>query len=509
MNVIAMYLPQYHRTPENDRWWGDGFTDWTAVRGAENLYEGHNQPRIPLNENYYNLLDHDVMSWQADLMEKFEVDGVCLYHYWFKDGRKILEKPAENLLHWKDIHMPFCFCWANETWARSWSTIQNKNAWADNYEIDQDVEENGILLEQEYGKEEQWKEHFYYLLPFFKDERYIKIDGKPLFLIYKAENIPCLIEMLNYWKALCSLCDLPDIYVIGSENNIPSRECLDGKLIYQPAKSKGRIPKSWGYTKNSVTILEYDDVWNDILSEKITNKTFLEGVIGYDDTPRRGKNGCIVEHSTPEKFSYYLTELLAKSAACGTDIVFLNAWNEWGEGMYLEPDQKYGEKYLSAIPTAKKNYKNRISKYECIENLVEETEIEKIDRIKKEAEKDRFYLHILDKWMTQRERGFSIVDWMKRQNYKKIAIYGYGILGKHLHNELCDSEIEVEYIIDQRKNSIHTEHTVYLPSELFPEVEMAVVTALYDYPIVYKNLKDKGINKIVSLDSILNENQDW
>ena len=508
MKVIAMYLPQYHRIPENDRWWGDGFTDWTAVRGAESLYEGHNQPRIPLNDNYYDLLEHDVMAWQAELMKKYEIDGLCMYHYWFKDGKRILEKPVENLLCWKDIYMPFCFCWANETWARSWSNIQNKNVWTDTYEKEQFVGDNGILLEQKYGNEDQWREHFYYLLPFFKDERYIKIDGRPLFLIYKAESVPCLIEMLYCWRTLCRLCDLPDIYVVGSESNMSGGACMDAELNYQPARSKGRMPKSWQYTKNGVSILEYDDVWNDILSKKTSKRTFLEGIVGYDDTPRRGRKGCIVDHSTPEKFSYYLTELLAKSAACGKDMVFLNAWNEWGEGMYLEPDQKFGEEYLSAIPVAKQNYRNRIGKYEYIENLIGKTEAEKIERIKKEAEKDKFYLHVLDKWMTRREAGFSVVDWMKRENYKNIAIYGFGILGRHLCNELYDTEIKVEYIIDQRKDSIHTGYTIYLPSEIFPEAEVVVVTAIWDYHIVYGKLKEKGIEKIVSLESILNEGHD-
>ena len=118
MKVIAMYLPQFHRVKENDEWWGEGFTEWTAVRGAKQLFNGHYQPRIPQNRNYYDLLEKDTMLWQASLMKQYGIDGMCIYHYWFKDGRKILEKPAENLLQWKDVDMPFCFSWANETWAR-------------------------------------------------------------------------------------------------------------------------------------------------------------------------------------------------------------------------------------------------------------------------------------------------------------------------------------------------------------------------------------------------------
>ena len=132
--IMAFYLPQFHRVPENDEWWGKGFTEWTAVKGAAPLFEGHYQPRVPLNHNYYNLLEHDTMAWQANLMKKYSIDGVCIYHYWFENGRRILEKPAENLLKWTDISMPFCFCWANETWSRTWEKLADANVWSIMYE---------------------------------------------------------------------------------------------------------------------------------------------------------------------------------------------------------------------------------------------------------------------------------------------------------------------------------------------------------------------------------------
>ena len=175
MKILAKYLPQFHRTRENDAWWGEGFTEWTAVKKAAPLFEGHDQPRVPKDENYYDLLQKETMLWQASLMEKYGIDGMCIYHYWFKDGRQVLEKPAENLLRWKEVPMPFCFCWANETWARSWSKIQNKNHWSDIYEQKKSNGSSGILLDQKYGREPEWKAHFEYLLPFFRDERYIKV----------------------------------------------------------------------------------------------------------------------------------------------------------------------------------------------------------------------------------------------------------------------------------------------------------------------------------------------
>ena len=204
MKILAMYLPQFHRVLENDEWWGNGFTDWVSAKKAKPLYEGHYQPHVPLGENYYNLLNKDVMVWQAELMKKYGVDGMCIYHYWFKDGRKILEKPAENLLQWKEIEMPFCFCWANETWARSWAQIQGANSWADMYEQyaadGSDQSQKAILLEQQYGEKKDWKKHFDYLNMFFRDERYIKIDDKPIFDFYKTADISCLDEMICYWQ---------------------------------------------------------------------------------------------------------------------------------------------------------------------------------------------------------------------------------------------------------------------------------------------------------------------
>ena len=233
MKIIAMYLPQFHRTPENDEWWGEGFTEWTAVRNAKPLFEGHSQPQAPLDEKYYNLLEKNTMIWQSELMHKYGVDGMCIYHYWFKDGRKILEKPVENLLQWKDIDMPYCLCWANETWARSWSGLKGKNTWADKFE-QKNENSKDILLEQKYGTEEAWEEHFEYFYKFFCDERYIKIDGKPLLLIYKINTIARLDDMILLWRELAREKGFPDIYVVGAEaENVPDG-ILDANLIKQP-----------------------------------------------------------------------------------------------------------------------------------------------------------------------------------------------------------------------------------------------------------------------------------
>ena len=182
--VLALHLPQYHRIPENDRWWGEGFTDWVNVRKAKPLFQGHEQPVVPLNNNYYDLSDTAAIRWQAQLAKQYGVYGFCYYHYWFS-GRKLLEKPCELLLDHKDIDIKYCFCWANESWARTW-----------------DGKEHDVLMKQVYGGREDWTAHFDYLLPFFQDERYIRIDNKPVIFIYSCHRIADFDDVVAWWDEL-------------------------------------------------------------------------------------------------------------------------------------------------------------------------------------------------------------------------------------------------------------------------------------------------------------------
>ena len=177
IKTIAFYLPQYHAIPENDKFWGKGFTEWINTKKATPLFEGHYQPKVPLNENYYNLLDDNVKIWQADLAKKYGVFGFCYYHYWFKDGKKLLEKPLEQMLKNKDVNIPFCMSWANENWSKRW-----------------DGGNQEIIAEQDYGTEDDWKKHLLYMVQFFKDERYITLNGDPVFLIYNQKKfLICIV----------------------------------------------------------------------------------------------------------------------------------------------------------------------------------------------------------------------------------------------------------------------------------------------------------------------------
>ncbi|WP_312430330.1 glycoside hydrolase family 99-like domain-containing protein [Lacrimispora sp.] len=503
MQVLAMYLPQFHNVEENNLWWGEGFTEWTAVKDARKLFEGHEQPKVPHEKNYYDLLNKDTMIWQSDLMKKYSVDGMCMYHYWFKDGRQILEKPAENLLKWKDIDMPFCFSWANETWARSWSNIREKNVWANTFENKEINKNLGILLEQKYGLKEDWEKHFNYLLPFFQDKRYIKIDGKPLFLIYQASIIPCIKDMLELWRRLSKEAGLPGLYIIGSNCNVSAKNVVDAVLYTEPGRSKGMLKK---LDDNQIHIVDYETIWNRILKTKKTSKkTFLGAFVGYDDTPRRGIEGAVITNATPQKFCYYLAEIMAKNAAWNNDLLFLNAWNEWGEGMYLEPDDKYGYQYLEAILQAKKIFSDRIIEYnDDIKDLIPYNTKEILD-LQEKSDKYEHYLNLLDDWMKLREKGVCLTGFLENAGFYNIGIYGLGILGRHFLREISDSNIQVSYIVDQQRDRLHVDIPVYLPTEELPDVDAIIVASTFYYPEIIELLKEKEIKNIISLEMIIRE----
>ncbi len=374
IKVIAFYLPQYHTIPENDNAWGKGFTEWTNVKKASPLFEGHYQPRIPLKKYYYNLLDDGVMEKQCSLAKAYGVFGFCYYHYWFKGGKKLLEKPIEKMLN-SNIDMPFCLCWANENWTRKW-----------------DGGNKEVIVEQDYGGKREWENHFQYFLKFFKDERYICLNGNPLLIIYQPNQIPCVQKMLTYWEKRIKQYGYEGIcFVIQNGASYFDPKFFMGKFNYQirfepffsymlEKKSFWKIKKSfYTYLNKSglfwpiynlvkkvkgdsesyhnskadrQTVLNYDKIWKTIISNR-NDKNILEGAfIDWDNTPRT-KTGYRVEGANPRKFEKYFGELLKKIIMKKEiPVVFINAWNEWGEGAYLEPDEKYGYSYLEALRRA-------------------------------------------------------------------------------------------------------------------------------------------------------------
>ena len=326
MKIIAMYLPQYHRIPENDRWWGDGFTDWVAVKEAQPLFDGHEQPNVPLNGNYYDLMDQSVMRQQAELMKKYGIDGMCIYHYYFKDGRKILEKPAENLLKWQDIDMPFCFSWANESWVRSWSKMSEGegNPWSAKFDREYTGEgKSGILLEQDYGQRQDWIKHYDYLRPFFTDSRYIRVGNKPVFMIYKPDKISCIYDMLEVWNELAREDGFDGIFSIGANTRDYQKKGLSCSTLQEPQDTINRFFTSrYQNDKNVMSAIDYSDISDRLIYKPTEEGQCLGAFPGYDDTPRRERGGTVIYGRSPELFENQIGKIIEKASENHAHFIF-------------------------------------------------------------------------------------------------------------------------------------------------------------------------------------------
>ncbi|WP_395043719.1 glycoside hydrolase family 99-like domain-containing protein [Flavobacterium sp.] len=370
IKFLAYYLPQYHTIPENDKWWGKGFTEWTNVKKALPLFAGHKQPIVPGELGYYNLLEQpEIQHKQANLAKEYGVDGFIYYQYWFGNGKMVLEKPAEQMLLDKSISLPFCFCWANETWKGIWHGIDNPS----------------ILIEQIYPGEEDYCNYFNYLEPFFKDERYIKIDNKPMFHIYRLDDIPNVDQFINLFNALAIKIGFNGIHFIATVS-VNSPNVLNNDNVYGvvgiDAFQKLRYSQLFHFKKDSFLYkceyrilyqLGYFDVlgkrkkplvvdYNKGLKKLAINfphTKYIPCVIpNWDNSPRSGKKSLIFINSSPNAFYKYFKELMhyiGKQESKPTMIV-LKSWNEWAEGNYLEPDSNYGRKWLEVIKKIKQEF---------------------------------------------------------------------------------------------------------------------------------------------------------
>lgn len=497
--VVAIYLPQFHETEDNNLWWGKGFTEWTAVKSAEKLIPQHSQPKIPLNNNYYDLSKKKTMEWQAELANKYGIYGFSFFHYYFKDGKMELELPAENLLKWKDIPMRFCFDWANAPWVRSWSKFSGE-VWTEKF----DKKELGhsILVEQDYGNERAWKIHFEYLLPFFTDERYIKIEGKPVFLFHAPNLCTCLEEMVCCWRELAIKAGFPDLYLIGIN---AYKKFLDAVMLYEPGNSFRKFRENDKAMEiNSVRCYEYSDFWDQILKSTpyYNLKTYYCALSGYDTTPRRGVLGDVLINNTPTIFKDNFVKLIQKSIQQKNEFVFIDAWNEWGEGMYIEPDEEHGYAYLEAVKEARKLAFKTIDSYREDDGNVYGIEI---DRLNKEVERLSFLSNIMNKWISLAEEDkLEFKTYLKNINVTEVAIYGIGIVGRHLLHKLNKENVNVKYAIDRSVRVIEN-LDVYKPeSDNLPVVEAIIVTA-YGFNSIAISLKNKLDCKILCIDDVLDE----
>ncbi len=358
--VVALYLPQYYETEYNNEWWEKGYTEWVALKRAKPLFAGHYQPRVPLNENYYDLAVKDNIRWQMDLAKKYGIDGFAIYQY-YSCGKKLLEVPTELIRDNPSLDLPFYLYWANESWKKTWFG-----------------QDNTVVWKQEYGDDVDLKEHFNYCLSYFEDSRYIKIEGKPVYAIYNPWAIPDVNHMISLWDTWAKEAGFSGMYFIktigrrdkdtkGSFSATVTREpnytfAHDESLADKINRVvSGRvisfINKNFLMKKNTgivMTKASYDDIWNKILKRKVDGPSVAIGAFcDWDNSPRKSYNSIIMIGATPEKFREYFLRLYRKAKNANSPMIVINAWNEWAEGAYLEPDQKSEYKYLEAIREAK------------------------------------------------------------------------------------------------------------------------------------------------------------
>ena len=370
--VIGLYLPQYHPIPENDEWWGKGFTEWTNVAKAKPQFRGHYQPRIPADLGFYDLRLPEVREQQAELAREAGLEGFCYYHYWFGNGKQLLERPFNEVLASGKPDFPFCLCWANHDWTnKTWKKGNNMRM-------------DSTIAKMVYSKEDH-AAHFNALLPAFKDKRYIQVDNKPVFAVYAPHDIPEVEQFIEMWQKMARDNGLAGIHFIGYTSNAAGRSTSGGKMslydtdqaasFYKSVLDKGfdavmstGMTRAQALEKGKLRMIIYYILKNTFLPahnradyEKVMRNYYVEEdawenvyptlMPQWDRTPRAGAKTNPLVNSTPEKFQRTVEEALRLIAKKQTEhqLLFLKSWNEWGEGNYVEPDLKFGHGYLDAI----------------------------------------------------------------------------------------------------------------------------------------------------------------
>ena len=345
VRLIAFYLPQFHCIPQNDTWWGKGFTEWTNVQKAQPQFQRHDQPRVPLNSDYYNLEDKNVQRRQIELAKKHGIGGFCFYFYWF-GGTRLLELPVKNYLNDPTLKHPFCLCWANENWTRRWDGLDQE-----------------ILIKQAHSKGDDI-DFISYVSQYFKDPRYIRVEGKPLLLVYRPSLLPSAKATADRWREWCIDNGVGEIYLAYTQ----SFQAVDP--IDYGYNAAIEFPPNRSQPQNLTRLTEgkakafsgkiYD--WRSFVDRSSEYKTPAYKLIravntGWDNTARRKSKATIFVNNTPEFYAVWLYRAIIRSweeqkAGEEDPIVFINAWNEWAEGAYLEPDQTHGYAFLQATRRA-------------------------------------------------------------------------------------------------------------------------------------------------------------
>lgn len=351
LRVIAFYLPQFHPIPENDEWWGAGFTEWRNVAKARPLFRGHYQPHIPGELGFYDLRVPEVRSAQAELAGAYGVEGFCYWHYWFA-GRRILERPFNEVLRSKEPTFPFCLAWANQTWTGIWHGLKDK-----------------VLIAQTYPGRADYCAHFAALLPAFTDPRYMTVDGKPIFYVYAPLELPNARQFVDLWQQFALEAGLKGLYLVGEAPPQwdPTPTGFDATvegglpplLARQPwSRPTQRLRWEWKCRAGRPTIYQYATVSESLLGSGGDVAPHIARHVrllpNWDNTPRSGPNGLVLHGSTPELFQRQVQGAIRINASLPLErrIAFLKSWNEWAEGNYMEPDLRFGRGYLEALRAA-------------------------------------------------------------------------------------------------------------------------------------------------------------
>lgn len=341
---IAIHLPQFHPFPENDEWWGKGFTEWTNVTSAKPLFPGHYQPHLPADLGFYDLRLEESRIAQAELAKEYGIYGFCHYHYWF-NGKRLMNRPLDDMLETQTPDFPFMLCWANENWTRRW-----------------DGKEEEVLIHQNYSEEDDLAHIKFLCETFFSDQRYIKIEGKPFISIYKPYLLPDLKKTLECWRREAVKAGFPGM-VIAIMNQTgdftdTTEAGFDYAIDFQPNfdimptqefapfrdKLKSRLGIGSPYYDHK--IVSYKKYVEKIISSNYFHPKLIPGITpGWDNTARKRKKGFIFKDANPEDYGKWLKYII-DSPHGDQPFVFINAWNEWAEGNHLEPDTKWGRKFL-------------------------------------------------------------------------------------------------------------------------------------------------------------------
>ena len=344
--LIALYLPQFHPIIENDRWQGKGYTEWTSVTRAKPLFRGHYQPRYPSELGFYDLRVPETRDAQAELAKAHGIFGFCYWHYWFGNGRRLLNRPFDEVLTSSEPDFPFCLAWANHSWTDKWFGNPNPR----------------VIVKQEYPGVRDHAAHFYHILKAFLDPRYITIEGKPIFMVFRPRDLRNARGFGDLWRKLAHHVGLSGIYLIGHGLSATEASALGFDAInysnhylvvrkYPRSNFRRFLRSSYRELRSRPLVYTYEQASRYFLEDRPVSLNEYPSIItGWDNTPRWNRQGLVLTDSTPELFRRHLRDAIGRVSHKPKEnrILFIKSWNEWAEGNYLEPDQRFGRAFLEA-----------------------------------------------------------------------------------------------------------------------------------------------------------------